>query len=115
MNLIKQTAKECAQWLKEKAEIKALKFPNPTQPRLIYIENPKADDVAISGTVDFTTDGLGVMPSNRIDHNTYISGDQETKAFLQMFNLYWNNCFVVDKRAPRPESGHKNLYSQMQV
>lgn len=98
-NELNQTniARECAEWLKNKAEIKTLKFPNPAQPRLIYVENPTKDNVAISGTVDFTTDALGVTPSNRIDNNICMIGNTETQSFLQMFNTYWNNPeFVVD-------------------
>ncbi len=90
-------AKECAEWLKNKAEIKSLKFPNPAQPRLIHIDNPEKENISISGTVDFTTDGLGVTPSNRIDNNICMIGNDETNSFLQMFNTYWNNPdFVVD-------------------
>ena len=33
-------AKECAEWLKNKAEIKSFQKPNTAQPRMIYIENP---------------------------------------------------------------------------
>ena len=98
-NELNQTniARECAEWLKNKAEIKSLKFPNPAQPRLIHVENPTKDNVAISGTVDFTTDALGVTPSNRIDNNICMIGNTETQSFLQMFNTYWNNPeFVVD-------------------
>lgn len=59
-NEMKQAAiaKECAQWLEKKAEIKSLRQANPAQPRLVYIENPE-DNVSINGTVDFTSDGLG--------------------------------------------------------
>lgn len=98
-NELNQTniARECAEWLKNKAEIKSLKFPNPAQPRLIHIENPTKENVAISGTVDFTTDALGVTPSNRIDNNICMIGNAETQSFLQMFDTYWNNPeFVID-------------------
>ena len=58
-NEMKQAAiaRECAQWLEKKAELKSLRQPNPAQPRLVYIENPE-DNVLIHGTVDFTTDGI---------------------------------------------------------
>ncbi len=98
-NELNQTniARECAEWLKNKAEIKSLKFPNPAQPRLIHIDNPTKENVAISGTVDFTTDALGVTPSNRIDNNICMVGNAETQSFLQMFDTYWNNPqFVID-------------------
>ena len=32
-------AKECAEWLKNKAKIKSFKRTNTAQPRMIYIEN----------------------------------------------------------------------------
>ncbi|MFY9413162.1 MAG: hypothetical protein WAP27_00245, partial [Tepidanaerobacteraceae bacterium] len=37
-NEMKQAAiaKECAQWLEKKAELKSLRQPNPAQPRLVY-------------------------------------------------------------------------------
>ena len=61
-------ARECAKWLEEKAEVKAFKTKNSAQPRLIYIE--KADDaLSINGTVDFTSEGLGIVKSDRIDSN----------------------------------------------
>lgn len=109
-NELNQTniARECAEWLNNKAEIKSLKFPNPAQPRLIHIENPTKENVAISGTVDFTTDALGVTPSNRIDNNICMIGNAETQSFLQMFDTYWNNPeFVVDVK--------KQILEQMKV
>ena len=86
-NEMKQAAiaKECAQWLEKKAEIKSLRQANPAQPRLVYIENPE-DNVSINGTVDFTSDGLGITPSNRLDSNMCLYGKDYTISFLQAFN-----------------------------
>lgn len=68
-NEMKQSAiaKECAGWLRKKAEIKSLRRPNPAQPQLIHVENSTNPDscLSINGTVDFTTDGLGITPSDR--------------------------------------------------
>lgn len=97
-NEMKQAAiaKECAAWLEQKAEIKSLKQANPAQPRLVYIDND-ADSVSINGTVDFTTDGLGITPSNRIDTNVCIYDQMNTMVFLQSFNDLWENeSFVQD-------------------
>lgn len=109
-NELKQSsiAKECAEWLKEKAEIKALKFPNPAQPRMIHIENQDKQGLAVSGTVDFTTDGLGITPSNRLDSNICLNGRDNTFSFLQMFDGLWNNtAFVSDIK--------QQVLEQMQV
>lgn len=97
-NEMKQAAiaKECAAWLKSKVEIKSLKTPNTAQPRLILIENNDNDNnISINGTVDFTTDGLGVTPSNRFDSNMCMYGKECTYGFLQSFNELWSNGTAV--------------------
>jgi len=95
-NEMKQAAiaKECARWLEKKAEIKSLRQANPAQPRLVYIENPE-DNVSINGTVDFTSDGLGITPSNRLDSNMCLYGKDYTIAFLQAFNELWQDDTAV--------------------
>lgn len=87
-------AKECAEWLEKKAEVKSLKQANPAEPRLIYIENSK-DNISINGTVDFTSDGLGITPSNRIDSNMCLYGKDYTISFLQGFNALWEDDTAV--------------------
>lgn len=89
-------AKECSQWLKDKVEFKSLKDPNPAQQRLIYIENKDNEDIAINGSVDFTTEGLGYTPSSRMDMNTCMYGREYTNQFLAMFNRIWNDSSLVE-------------------
>lgn len=101
------TAKECAQWLKNKVEIKSLKKANPAQPRLIYMEN-SGENISINGTVDFTTDGLGITPSDRIDSNMCMYGKEYTIGFLQSFNDLWNDETAV-------EDVKQKVLDQMQV
>lgn len=88
-------AKECAEWIKQKVEIKSLKNENPAQQRLIYVQN-KDDDVSINGTVDFTTEGLGFTPSTRMDMNMCMKGREYTQQFLMMFNSIWENESIVE-------------------
>ena len=108
-NELKQShiARECAEWLKEKVEVKSLKQANPAQPRLIYIENPD-DNVSINGTVDFTTDGLGITNSNRIDSNMCIYGKDFTLHFLKMFDELWDDETAV-------EDVKQKVLDQMQI
>lgn len=95
-NEMKQAAiaRECAEWLEKKTEIKSLKKPNPAQPRLVYIENPD-DNISINGTVDFTSDGLGITPSNRLDSNMCLYGKDYTLSFLESFNQLWEDESAV--------------------
>ncbi|MCR3956233.1 MAG: helicase-related protein, partial [Gudongella sp.] len=89
-NNMNQTSisKECAEWLKDKVEIKVLKKPNPAHQRLIYIQN-KDNHTSINGTVDFTTDGLGISSSDRLDMNTCIT--EFTLQYLRTFEDIWND------------------------
>lgn len=92
-------AKECAEWLEKKVKIKSLRKSNSAQPRLVYVENDD-ETISINGSVDFSADGLGITPSNRIDYNTCMYGKEYTSAYLQMFNELWNdNTAVEDVKA----------------
>ena len=112
-NEMKQAAiaKECAEWLEKKAEIKSLRRANPAQPRLVYIENPE-DNVSINGTVDFTSDGLGITPSNRLDSNMCLYGKDYTFGFLQAFNELWEDDTAVQDVKDKVLEQMKILYKE---
>ncbi|WP_246577878.1 SNF2-related protein [Clostridium psychrophilum] len=88
-------AKECADWLRNKVEMKSFKKTNLSQQRLIHIKN-KDNSVSINGSVDFTTDGLGFTPSSRIDMITCLYGNEYTEHFLQMFDDIWEDNTIVE-------------------
>lgn len=88
-------AKECAKWIEDKVEFRSLKIPNTVQPRLVYIENKKTSS-SISGTVDFTSDGLGITKSDRIDSNMCVYGNDFTMTFLNQFNDLWKDSQAVE-------------------
>lgn len=90
-------AKECAMWLKEKVRVKSYCKPNAAQPRMVIAQNEATEnDVAIQGTVDFTSDGLGLTPSNRTDFNTCFYGREMTAGLLQQFDNLWNDSATVE-------------------
>lgn len=104
-------AKECAKWLEQKVEVKSFKKPNPAQQRLVYIDNG-VDSVAINGTVDFTTDGLGFTSSSRIDMNTCMYGKEYTKHFLQMFDRVWDDDSLVEDVKDKVLEQMKVIYKE---
>lgn len=83
-------AKECAKWIEEKAEFKSFKQKNPAYPRLMCIEN-EDDVVAMNGSVDFTADSLGIVPSTRMEAINALYGKEYTLGMLQTFENMWNN------------------------
>lgn len=88
-------AKDCAKWLKDKVEIKSFKEPNVAQPRMIHVHNKSEEDIVINGSVDFTTDGLGITGSNRADFNNFMAGEEFTDSQLLSFDILWNNEMVL--------------------
>lgn len=112
-NEMKQAAiaRECAKWLEEKVEVKSLRSPNSAQPRLVHIEN-SSDAVSINGTIDFTTDGLGVTHSNRIDSNMCLYGKEFTSHFLQMFDELWSDSHAVLDIKEKLIEQMKQLYQE---
>jgi SNF2 family DNA or RNA helicase len=103
-------AKECANWLRNKVEIKSFCEPNPAQQRSIFVENGE-HNLSINGTVDFTADGLGFVSSNRNDMNACITGKETTFQFLEQFNELWKDdskvIDVKEKVLQRMESIYK--------
>ena len=104
-------AKECADWIKEKVSFKSFKQVNPAQQRLIYIDN-KGEDVSINGTVDFTTDGLGVTKSSRVDMNTCMYGKDFTQGYLEMFNQIWDDDSIVEDIKEKVLAHMEGIYKE---
>ncbi|MEG2072662.1 MAG: helicase-related protein [Oscillospiraceae bacterium] len=113
-NEMKQAAiaRECAQWLRTKAEIKSLKKPNSAQMRMICVDNHDDSSVAINGTVDFTTDGLGLTPSNRFDCNTCMYGTEFTASYLKMFGELWEDGTAVEDVKAKVLAQMQTLYTE---
>ena len=106
-------AKECADWLRQKVRIKSYREKNLAQMRLTYVENAEPEaDIAIQGTVDFTSDGLGITPSARNDMNTCMYGRSMTQGFLQSFEGIWNNPAAVEDVTEKVLSEMEILYKE---
>ena len=88
-------SKECSKWIKDCVEIKSFKTPNEAQLRMICVDNGDESNIAINGTIDFTTAGLGITSSNRRDVNTCSYGIS-SQSFFMMFDSYWNDSDALE-------------------
>ena len=88
-------SRECSDWIKDKVEIKSFKTPNEAQPRMICVENGDETDIAINGSVDFTTAGLGLANSSRQDMNQCVYGNF-SQSSLMMFEALWQNDELLE-------------------
>lgn len=89
-------AKECASWIQSKVKMKSLTSPL-TQTRMFHIENKDGTSVAIQGSSDFTSSGLGYTFSPSLQMNTLIDEPLLTKQYIDWFNDVWQNEAIVEE------------------
>lgn len=92
-NELKQSeiAKECANWIREKVEVRAYDEEYPLPQKMYLMENKKDESACIFGSSDFTSSGLGLVPSKKLEANTYIKDSIYARQLLNQFELYWND------------------------
>ena len=89
-------SKQFSQWISEKLEMKSFKKENEAPWRMICVDNGDDSDIAINGSVDFTTTGLGINKSDRQDMNQCVYGKLNTQTSLMMFDTLWNNDELLE-------------------
>lgn len=92
-NELKQSeiAKECAEWIRKKVEVRAYDEEHALPQKMYIMEQNEGEDSYIFGSSDFTSSGLGVVSSNKSEMNTYMKDTTSTQAMLNLFNKAWND------------------------
>lgn len=92
-NELKQSeiAKECAEWIRKKVEVRAYDEEHTLPQKMYIMEQNDGEDSYIFGSSDFTSSGLGVVSSNKSEMNTYMKDTASTQAMLNLFNKAWND------------------------
>ncbi len=90
----KVVAKEFANWIKSKTEVKAVP-PLHVPSNLIHLQMG-SDGFAISGMPTLTPEGLGDVPPSGFQMNTGFSDANTTISLLGWFDAIWNDKNVVD-------------------
>lgn len=91
-----QIARECAEWLAKKADIKVVNNPHILNQNLFHIQKGTGEAIAIQGSSHFTTAGLGFSESNKYDMNMCLTDATSTAALLEWFNAIWDNPVAVN-------------------
>ena len=91
----KKIAKECYEWLSQKAKIRQLDSKTNFTFSTYNIENKDNNNLAIQGNSNFSTTGLGVTATNSLFMNTAVTDFESTKDLLNNFNEIWNNETIV--------------------
>jgi SNF2 family DNA or RNA helicase len=87
----KRVARDCAEWIKTKVEIRSLVKPNFLHGKLYHIDN-KGVEKAILGSSNFTMHGLGLGEgSPNIELNLEVNDHRDLEDLKVWFDDLWNN------------------------
>jgi hypothetical protein len=87
----KALAKECAQWIQDKTEIRSMVKPNFLHGKLYHVKQESGIEKAIAGSSNFTVNGLGLGGSKNIELNLIIDSDRDRQKLKHWFDSIWND------------------------
>ncbi len=92
-NSLNQTkiAKEFAFFLENHAQIKETSSANIIPFNFYHIKNQDGSDIAIQGSSNFSSTGLGYITSKSFNMNTAMFDHESTNSFLKTFDEIWHN------------------------
>ena len=92
----KHVAKECADWLQTKVEIKSIIKPGFLHGKMYHMDNNGVNE-AIIGSSNFTVRGLGLGTSgNNIELNLEVDSTRDRKDLKNWFDEVWNDTDLVE-------------------
>lgn len=87
----KAIAKECAEWIRSKTEIRSMVKPNFLHGKLYHVTQQSGIEKALAGSSNFTVNGLGLAGSKNIELNLIIDSDRDRKELKDWFDAIWND------------------------
>ncbi len=92
----KPLAKACAEWIKEKVEIRTTRKSNLLHGKMYHIAN-NGIDKAILGSSNFTMRGLGLSTdTSNIELNLEVDSDRDRTDLKAWFDEIWNDDTLVE-------------------
>ncbi len=92
----KPIAKACAEWIKEKVEIRTTRESNLIHGKMYHIANNGVEK-AIMGSSNFTLRGLGLtQDSNNIELNLEVDSNRDRQDLKAWFDEIWNDDKLVE-------------------
>lgn len=106
-------ARECADWIKEKVQFKSIRSNEQSVSKMMLVENNDgAKCVSFMGEPDFSSDGLGLTPSNRLGNYLAIYGESVVKQQRATFDALWNDLAKVEDVTSQVLDQMKTFYKE---
>ena len=91
----KRVAKECAEWIEQKVDIKTIKQSNLLHGKMYHVATSGVED-AILGSSNFTVRGLGLGDGgNNIELNLIVDSNRDRQELKQWFKEVWDDEKLV--------------------
>lgn len=87
----KVIAQQCADWIRNKVEVKSMVQPDFLHGKLYHIEKPNGLEEAITGSSNFTVNGLGLGARPNIELNLVVNDRRDLEELKEWFEKLWNN------------------------
>jgi SNF2 family DNA or RNA helicase len=92
----KRVARECADWIRSKVEIRSVKQTNLLHGKMYHVAHAGVED-AIMGSSNFTVRGLGLGDSgNNIELNLEVDSNRDRRDLKAWFDELWNDESLVE-------------------
>lgn len=91
----KRVAKDCADWIERRVDIKTIKQSNLLHGKMYHVANGGVEE-AILGSSNFTVRGLGLgAAGNNIELNLVVDSSRDRQELKQWFAEVWNDDRLV--------------------
>jgi ERCC4-related helicase len=87
----KGAARECAEWIRKKVDIKSIVKPNFLHGKMYHIRKINGIEKAVMGSSNFTVSGLGLSDNSNIELNMVIDSDRDRTDILNWFMEIWED------------------------
>ncbi|WP_306535036.1 helicase-related protein [Geobacter sp.] len=92
----RRLAKDCADWIRRKVEIRSVTRSGFLHGKLYHIQDGKLAH-ALIGSSNFTVPGLGLHPNgSNIELNLIVDSDRDRAALLEWFDAIWDDNKLVE-------------------
>lgn len=93
----RRAAKECAEWIEKKVEIRSVKQASLLHGKMYHVDNHGIEE-AILGSSNFTVSGLGLGTDNKnnIELNLIVDSRRDRQDLKDWFNTLWNDEELVE-------------------
>ena len=92
---LRRISEECASWVKSKAKVRASSNHGTIGAKFIVVDGGSNLTVNTSFS-DFTSSGLGYVPSSRVMLNQVSTDYEASQQMLRFFNQLWDNPVMVE-------------------